>query len=47
MYFAKMYFITYCKSPTCFGRIRDHHQGFSMNTTKVDNKLLIGIGENT
>ena len=27
MHFGKMYFITHCLSPTCFGRSHDHRQG--------------------
>jgi len=27
MHFSKMYFITQCQSPICFGGTHDHHQG--------------------
>lgn len=40
MHFGKMYFTTYCSSPTCFGRTHDHNQGVSKDTNKTYNKLL-------
>jgi hypothetical protein len=37
-HFGKTHFIPYYKSPTCFGRIRRHHQGVSNSTNKIQNK---------
>jgi len=35
MSFVNVFFVSYCESPTCFGRTVNHHQDVLKNTNKA------------